>query len=112
MMVEAVLRDKDMTILHFSRVYEENRSKTYECRIAYRANFVTNDDETSLVSPKMLQDYIDARLKTMPPGSRAFVRPCDLEDIPNEGEDILRLYVESKTMEDVEKMAEDIVHEI
>jgi len=39
------------------------------------------------------------------PGSRAFVRPSGTEDV-------LRLYVEASTMEDVEKMAANIIKEI
>ena len=61
-----------------------------------RDDFVLNDDETKVISPPSVQTIIDDILAPYPyQTTRAFLRPSGTEDV-------LRLYVEAATEEDVE----------
>lgn len=59
--------------------------------------FKTIWNESRLESPITLQQFIDS-VTDKYPGSRAFVRPSGTEDV-------LRLYVEAKTLTDVDMIA-------
>ena len=51
LMIEAVLRDRDLSIETFSSMYEEYPNKMYKAVVANRASFKTTWDETKLVDP-------------------------------------------------------------
>ena len=104
LLIEAILKAKNYSIDMFSTLYKENPNKMYKAVVADRTKFRTVWDETKLVEPQMLQDFIELFTKDFKNG-RAFVRPSGTEDI-------LRLYVEANTPQDVEKLAHMILEEI
>jgi phosphoacetylglucosamine mutase len=104
LMIEAVLRAKNYSMENFSNMYRELPNKMFKAVVADRTAFRTVWDETKLTEPQMLQDIIELFSKDFKKG-RAFVRPSGTEDI-------LRLYVEAATMDDVENLARIILAEI
>jgi phosphoacetylglucosamine mutase len=104
LMVESVLRDKDMSTKQFFELYTDNPNKTLKAIVSDRTQFKTIWDETRLTQPQELQAAIDAYVKETDEG-RAFVRPSGTEDI-------LRVYVEAKTEDGVAFLAEKICGEI
>ena len=100
-MIEAVLRDRDLSIDTFSSMYEEYPNKMYKAVVANRTSFKTTWDESKLVDPQALQDLIEEQAGSVE-GGRAFVRPSGTEDI-------LRLYVEAKNPDDVQRLADAIL---
>jgi phosphoacetylglucosamine mutase len=57
-----------------------------------------SDDETYLVEPKSLQDALNVAMTSVNNG-RCFVRPSGTEDV-------VRIYAEAATVEEVEKLTE------
>ena len=104
LMIEAVLRDLDYSVEQFSQIYEEYPSKMFKAVVEDRTSFKTIWDETRLEDPIALQRTLDQLVKQVE-GGRAFVRPSGTEDI-------LRLYVETKNKEDIQKLADKILGEI
>ena len=101
LVIESILYDLDMSIVKFDKIYSENPSKLHKIKVDDRTKFKTIDDESRLTHPSELQDLIDACVASVDDG-KAFVRPSGTEDI-------LRLYVEAKTDEQVDKLGKEIV---
>lgn len=101
LMIEAILYDYDMSIQQFATLYEENPSKLYKAVVRDRTKFQVIDDESRLTQPIELQYLIDQAVSQVENG-KAFVRPSGTEDI-------LRLYAEAKTMEQVEMLGSSIL---
>ena len=76
----------------------------YKATVNQKNKFVCNWDETKLTEPKRLQDIIEVFSSDIA-GSRAFIRPSGTEDL-------LRIYVEAKKADDVQKLADIILEEI
>jgi len=93
--------DMDMSIQQFSALYEENPCKLYKIVVGDRTQFKPNHDETRLLEPAALQEDIDAAIAKVTEG-KAFVRPSGTEDI-------LRLYAEAKTVEQMEQLGQEII---
>jgi phosphoacetylglucosamine mutase len=104
LLIESILRDLDMNVEDFSKIYEENPSRMYKVIVKDRTKFKTIWDESRLTNPIELQDKIDELVSATNEG-KAFVRPSGTEDI-------LRLYAEARTMEEMESLAQKILHEI
>jgi phosphoacetylglucosamine mutase len=71
-----------------------------------RTAITTTDAERRCVTPAGLQEAIDALVAQAPAGSpvgarRAFVRPSGTEDV-------VRVYAEASTREEVDKLAADV----
>ena len=103
-MIEAILRDKGMTINDFSKIYKDYPSRMFKIKVNDRSMFKTTKDESRLTEPVSLQIFIDKTVEKCENG-RAFVRPSGTEDI-------LRLYVEASTFHDVDAIANSILMEI
>lgn len=73
-------------------------------KVQDRSKFKVTADESRLVSPEDLQKDIDASVAKVNEG-KAFVRPSGTEDV-------LRLYAEAETMEEVEKLSSEITEVI
>ena len=73
-------------------------------KVQDRSKFKVTADESRLVSPEDLQKDIDASVAKVNEG-KAFVRPSGTEDV-------LRLYAEAETMEEVEKLSCEITEVI
>ncbi|TNV80721.1 hypothetical protein FGO68_gene10832 [Halteria grandinella] len=104
LLIESILRDLDMSIADFATLYEENPSRMFKAVVKDRTKFNVVWDESRLTQPIELQNYIDALVSQTTEG-KAFVRPSGTEDI-------LRLYAEAKTMEEMEALAKAILKEI
>lgn len=76
----------------------------YKAIVKDRTKFKTIWDESKLIDPVDLQQIIETAVLNIGEG-KAFVRPSGTEDI-------LRLYSEASTLEDVEKLANDILSQI
>lgn len=102
LVIEAILYDLDLSVEQFSKIYEENPSKLHKINVKDRSKFITIDDESRLISPPEIQLDIDQQVGLVQEG-KAFVRPSGTEDI-------LRLYAEAKTQEEMENLANSILH--
>lgn len=58
-MIEAILRDKGMSINQFVDLYKDNASQMFKIKVADRGMFKTIWDESRLQQPASLQDFID-----------------------------------------------------
>jgi len=97
LLIEAILFDLDMTVQQFSEIYVENPSRLYKIKVADRTQFKTIADESRLTEPAEVQEEIDAAVAQVKEG-KAFVRPSGTEDI-------LRLYSEAATLEEMNQLA-------
>ena len=104
LMIEAILRDKGMSIEQFSQIYKEYPSRMFKVKVNDRSMFKTIKDESRLTEPLALQAFIDETVALSKQG-RAFVRPSGTEDV-------LRLYVEADTYHEVDAIANSILMEI
>ena len=69
LMVEAVLRDKDISVQQFSEMYSEYPNKMYKAIVSNRTNFKTTWDESRLTQPVELQNFIDSAVNGVDGGS-------------------------------------------
>lgn len=104
LMIEAILRDKGMSIEQFSQIYKEYPSRMFKVKVNDRSMFKTIKNESRLTEPLALQAFIDDTVVLSKQG-RAFVRPSGTEDV-------LRLYVEADTYHEVDAIANSILMEI
>lgn len=104
LLIESILRDLDLSITDFAAIYEENPSRMFKAVVKDRTKFKVIWDESRLTQPIELQNTIDALVAQTTEG-KAFVRPSGTEDI-------LRLYAEAKTAEEMEVLAKAILREI
>lgn len=104
LMIEAVLMDLGYSMAQFDRLYVENPSRMWKIKVPDRSIFKTVWDETRLVDPLWLQEFIDKVNASVPEG-HSFVRPSGTEDV-------LRLYTEAKIEKDVDRIANMIIVEI
>ena len=72
----------------------------YKIKVADRTKFTVTEDESRLTFPTELQDEIDKAIAKVKNG-KAFVRASGTEDV-------IRLYCEAETLEEMESMAEDL----
>ena len=108
LMIEAILRDKGMSVGRFKDIYRESPSQTFKCKVHDKNMFKPVWDETRLEQPKELQDFIDKVVSKHSAGhnkARAFVRPSGTEDI-------LRLFVEAPSLEKLDAISNQILTEI
>ena len=104
LMLESIMRDLNMTVADFAAIYLENPSRMYKAVVKDRTQFKTIWDESRLTQPLALQETIDM-LVAQVGGGKAFVRPSGTEDI-------LRIYAEASTSENVETLGNAILKEI
>lgn len=101
LILEAVMKDRDMSIQDFSNMYSENPSKMFKAVVEDRSRFKVIPDESRLTEPIALQEEIDRICAKVNKG-RAFVRPSGTEDI-------LRLYAEAESEEEMLQVANEIL---
>lgn len=104
LLIESILRDWDMSIEDFNNLYYQNPSKSYKTVVKDRTKFKVIWDESRLTQPLELQDIIDDLVKQVDEG-KAFVRPSGTEDI-------LRIYSEAKTEDQMDWLAQQIIKAI
>ena len=105
LLVEVALFHRGWTLSDWDAVYEDLPSSMLKVKVADRSAITTTDAERKCVAPAGLQDAIDALVNAGPDGTagvrRAFVRPSGTEDI-------VRVYAEAATREEVDKLANDV----
>jgi phosphoacetylglucosamine mutase len=101
LLIESILYDMNMSVQQFAEIYQENPSRLWKAKVNDRTKFKTIDDESRLTEPDALQDEIDKAVASVTDG-KAFVRPSGTEDI-------LRLYAEAKTEEEVQTLGDRIL---
>jgi phosphoacetylglucosamine mutase len=104
LMIESVLLDNDFSIKQFFNLYADLPNKTLKATVQDRSAFKTTWDESRLVQPEALQQFIDGCCEKLP-NARCFVRPSGTEDI-------LRVYVEASTPAYVTMLANWVTTEI
>jgi phosphoacetylglucosamine mutase len=80
-------------------LYEDLPSKNQVIKVKDKSIFISNDNDTRLLEPVELQQYIDKISKSYSNG-RCFIRASGTEDV-------VRIYCESKSEEETEKMAKE-----
>jgi phosphoacetylglucosamine mutase len=75
-------------------------SRQMKVKVADRSVITTTDAERRVAEPKALQDKIDALVAGVP-GGRSFVRPSGTEDV-------VRVYAEADSVEEMEKLANSV----
>ena len=100
-MMEALLKDKDMSIQQADQVYTDLPSRMLKVPVADRSKFVTEaENETILVHPSGLQEDILEACSSFS-SSRSFVRPSGTEDV-------VRIYAEGETQADADALAQKV----
>lgn len=97
LVVETILRDKDWDVTDWDRSYKNLANRLMVVRVKDRGIFETANAERTVVKPAPLQDAINNHVKQFPKG-RSFVRPSGTEDV-------VRVYAESDTQENADKLA-------
>jgi phosphoacetylglucosamine mutase len=97
LMVEAALRRKKWSLEQWSRLYKDLPSRQLKVKVADRSVISTTDAERRVAEPKALQEKIDSLVAGVP-GGRSFVRPSGTEDV-------VRIYAEADSVEEMEKLA-------
>ncbi len=98
LLVEAALRRKNWGLEQWSKLYTDLPSRQVKVRVADRSVISTTDAERRVAEPKALQDKIDELVAAAGPQARAFVRPSGTEDV-------VRVYAEAETEEDMAALA-------
>lgn len=102
MFVEAVLALKGWSAEDWDGIYADLPSRQAKLAVPDRSAVTTNADETRVLSPKPLQDAIDAAVSKYGASGRAFVRPSGTEDV-------VRVYAEASTQEEADRLAGEVV---
>lgn len=95
---ESALKLLDMTVDDLYEIYKELASINVKVKVGNKHAFKTNEDETRLTEPIIIQSAIDEIVQKYK-GSRCFVRPSGTEDI-------VRIYAESTTESEAVEIAE------
>jgi phosphoacetylglucosamine mutase len=90
----------DMNISAWQEMYVELPSNQVKVKVADKSLLICTDDETSLLSPVILQDKIIQAASKVRQG-RCFVRPSGTEDV-------VRIYAEACSMEEVDAIVREV----
>jgi len=93
---ECALKLMNKSIKDLYYLYKELESTNMKVVVSDKNIFIPNHDETSLLEPIEVQDYINELNSSY--GCRCFIRPAGTEDI-------VRIYSEAETAETAEKTA-------
>ncbi|XP_049824037.1 phosphoacetylglucosamine mutase isoform X2 [Aethina tumida] len=104
LLVETILHDKGWSIQDWEKCYTDLPNKLTKVTVQDRTIFTTTDAERKLVTPKGLQEEID-KLVAKYEQARSFVRASGTEDA-------VRVYVEAKTQQDVDKLATEVTYKV
>ncbi|RMD43184.1 hypothetical protein DV735_g1942, partial [Chaetothyriales sp. CBS 134920] len=98
--VEVVLASKQWTVENWRSTYEDLPNRLVRVEVPDRSVFTTTDAERRLVTPKGMQDKIDAAVAIYQNG-RSFVRASGTEDA-------VRVYAEAQTKTECERLAAEV----
>ena len=94
----AILTILDMDYTHWNALYTELPSKQVKLAVRDKSMLQCSDDETHLLSPVSLQLQLTKAMQSVTSG-RCFVRPSGTEDV-------VRIYAEAATKEEVEVLVQ------
>eukprot|EP01121_Diplochlamys_sp_Union-15-3_P016169 TRINITY_DN5453_c0_g1_i2.p1 TRINITY_DN5453_c0_g1~~TRINITY_DN5453_c0_g1_i2.p1 ORF type:complete len:555 (+),score=112.81 TRINITY_DN5453_c0_g1_i2:34-1665(+) len=100
LVIESILRHKNWTLKEWDSMYQDLPNKLIAHKVKDRSVITTTDVERKVVTPKGLQEAIDAAVSKYHKG-RSFVRPSGTEDV-------VRIYAEAATKEEAEKLAAEV----
>ncbi|RMZ77892.1 hypothetical protein DV738_g4166, partial [Chaetothyriales sp. CBS 135597] len=98
--VEVVLASKQWTVENWRGTYEDLPNRLVRVEVPDRSVFTTTDAERRLVTPRGMQDKIDAAVALYQSG-RSFVRASGTEDA-------VRVYAEAQTKTECERLAAEV----
>lgn len=90
----AMLTVLEMDYAAWNDIYTELPSKQVKLAVRDKSLLKCSDDETHLLSPASLQETLNAAMQSVTQG-RCFVRPSGTEDV-------VRIYAEAATKEEVD----------
>ncbi|OQV26046.1 Phosphoacetylglucosamine mutase [Hypsibius exemplaris] len=100
LLVEAVLYLKGLAMREWDALYQDLPNRLLKVKVSDRNVVQTTDAERKCSAPSGLQAAIDQAVRKYHSG-RAFVRPSGTEDV-------VRVYAEADTQEDVDKLAQEV----
>ena len=97
--IESIMKSMNLSIKDVYDFYNEIPYKIVDIKMKY-SKFITNEDDSKIIEPKNMQIIID-ELSNKYANSKIYVRPTGTEDY-------LRVYVESETDDNCEKIIEEL----
>lgn len=104
LLVETILHSKGWDIQQWEGAYTDLPNKLMKVTVADRNVITTTDAERKCVTPQGLQEEID-KLIAKYNKARSFVRASGTEDI-------IRVYAEAETEEEVNKLAAEVAQKV
>lgn len=99
LVIESIMKSMNLSIKDVYDFYNEMPYKIVDIKMKY-SKFITNEDDSKIIEPKNMQIIID-ELSNKYANSKIYVRPTGTEDY-------LRVYVESETDDNCEKIIEEL----
>ena len=100
--VEASLKLLNRNIEDFSNLFVPLEFCYGKVNVLNKNSFICNDNETKLIEPNIIQDYIDSlEAKNSENMIRAFIRPSGTENV-------VRVYVEGKDKEIIDSIRKEL----
>ena len=99
LVIESIMKSMNLSIKDVYDFYNEIPYKIVDIKMKYN-KFITNEDDSKIIEPKNMQIIID-ELSNKYANSKIYVRPTGTEDF-------LRVYVESETDDNCEKIIEEL----
>ena len=99
LVIESIMKSMNLSIKDVYDFYNEIPYKIVDIKMKYN-KFITNEDDSKIIEPKNMQIIID-ELSNKYANSKIYVRPTGTEDY-------LRVYVESETDDNCEKIIEEL----
>ena len=99
LVIESIMKSMNLSIKDVYDFYNEIPYKIVDIKMKY-SKFITNEDDSKIIEPKNMQIIID-ELSNKYANSKIYVRPTGTEDY-------LRVYVESETDDNCEKIIEEL----
>lgn len=104
LLVETILYERGWDIKDWEAAYADLPNKLLKVTVQDRNVITTKDAERKCVSPDGLQEEIDGIVSKYERG-RSFVRPSGTEDI-------VRVYAEASSKEEVDKLAVEVARKV
>lgn len=98
--VLAILQSQDMDAVTWNDMYTELPSRQLKMTVRDKNSLICSEDETYLIAPAALQAVINQAANKVTNG-RCFVRPSGTEDV-------VRIYVEAASEDEVEQVLAEV----
>ncbi|XP_031474873.1 phosphoacetylglucosamine mutase [Nymphaea colorata] len=104
LLVEVILQYKRWSVKRWNELYEDLPSRQVKVKVKDRNAVVTENAETTVVTPKGLQEAINSEIAKYTQG-RSFVRPSGTEDV-------IRVYAEASTQDAADSLAQSVANHV